>query len=255
MTIMFSDIRSFTTLSESMTPRENFNFLNSYLSRMGPEIRNHRGFIDKYIGDAIMALFPEKPEDAADAAVAMRARLREYNTHRTSRGYVPISTGIAIHTGRLMLGTVGEHERMDGSVIADAVNLCSRLESLSRIYGETILLTGETMSQLDRRRGYGVRFVDRVRVRGRKSATLIYEIFDGDEPEQREAKARSKAAWGEAINLYYDGRFVEAYRRLRELREANRSDVAVALYLKRCIPLVRNGAPAGWDGVEVIDVK
>jgi class 3 adenylate cyclase len=255
MTILFSDIRSFTTLSESMTPRENFNFLNSYLSRIGPEIRNHRGFIDKYIGDAIMALFPDQPDDAVQAAIAMRERLREYNVHRGSRGYHPISTGIAINTGRLMLGTLGEQERMDGSVISDAVNLCSRLESLSRIYGETILVTGETMSQLDRKRGYGIRFVDRVRVRGRKSAALIYEVFDGDPPEQREAKARAKARWGEALNLYYDRRFVEAYRQLRALRASNRGDVAVALYLKRCIPLVRNGAPEGWDGVEVIDLK
>jgi class 3 adenylate cyclase/HAMP domain-containing protein len=250
MTVLFSDIRSFTALSESMSPRENFNFLNSYLSRIGPEIRNHKGFIDKYIGDAIMALFPEQPEDAVDAAIAMRARLREYNIHRASAGYRPISTGIAINTGRLMLGTLGELERMDGSVISDAVNLCARLESLSRIYGECILMTGETLSRLDRKRGYGVRFVDRVRVRGRKAAVLIYEVFDGDAPEQRDAKARTKA-----LNLYYDRRFVEAYRSLRALRAANPGDPAVGVYLKRCIPLVRKGAPEGWDGVEVIDLK
>ncbi len=255
MTVLFSDIRSFTALSESMSPRENFNFLNSYLSRIGPEIRNHKGFIDKYIGDAIMALFPEQPEDAVDAAIAMRARLREYNIHRASTGYRPISTGIAINTGRLMLGTLGEQERMDGSVISDAVNLCSRLESLSRIYGECILMTGETLSRLDRKRGYGVRFVDRVRVRGRKAAVLIYEVFDGDAPEQRDAKARTKAQWGEALNLYYDRRFVEAYRSLRALRAANPGDPAVGVYLKRCIPLVRKGAPEGWDGVEVIELK
>jgi two-component system sensor histidine kinase ChiS len=154
-----------------------------------------------------------------------------------------------------MLGTLGEQERMDGSVISDAVNLCSRLESLSRIYGETILLTGETLSHLDRRRGYGTRFVDRVRVRGRKGAVLVYEVFDGDPPAEREAKARTKALWTEALNLYYDRRFLEAYRRLRALRKDNPRDAAVLVYLRRIIPLVRGGAPQGWEGVELIDPK
>ena len=84
MTVLFSDIRSFTTLSEYMTPEENFKFLNSYLNRIGPEIRSHNGFIDKYIGDAIMALFPERPDDAVRAAVAMREKLREYNDERAA---------------------------------------------------------------------------------------------------------------------------------------------------------------------------
>ncbi|MCZ0900792.1 adenylate/guanylate cyclase domain-containing response regulator, partial [Microcoleus sp. HI-ES] len=126
MTIMFADIRSFTSLSESMSPRENFEFLNSYLSRVGPVIREYNGFIDKYIGDGIMALFPNRAEDAVQAAIEMQHQVKIYNRHRQNSGYQPISIGIGLHTGTLMLGTIGEAERMESTVISDAVNLASR---------------------------------------------------------------------------------------------------------------------------------
>ena len=154
MTVLFSDIRSFTSLSESMTPFENFNFLNSYLSRMGPEIRANGGFIDKYIGDAIMALFPRSRRrragrgrgHAGEAGGVQRAPRHAAGTARSR-------SAIGVNTGSLMLGTLGEQERMDGSVIADAVNLCSRLESLTRLYGAGILTTGRTLKSRRPREG------------------------------------------------------------------------------------------------------
>ncbi|HYO06762.1 MAG TPA: adenylate/guanylate cyclase domain-containing protein, partial [Phototrophicaceae bacterium] len=128
MTIMFADIRSFTSLSESMSPQQNFDFINSYLSRVGPVIRQYNGFIDKYIGDGIMALFPNRAEDAVQAAVEMQHQVKIYNLHRQNSGYQPIALGIGLHTGTLMLGTIGEAERMESTVISDAVNLASRVE-------------------------------------------------------------------------------------------------------------------------------
>jgi class 3 adenylate cyclase len=255
MTLMFSDIRSFTELSEFMKPQENFNFLNSYLSRVGPEIRAHNGFIDKYVGDAIMALFPGRPDDALEAAVAMRVRIQEYNSHRQSSGYAPIRVGIGIHTGKLMLGTIGERARMDGSVISDTVNLCSRLESLSRIYGDTIVISGYCVSRLENRRQYHIRFIDRVQVRGRRESVPVYEVFDGDPPALREAKAAAKALLTEALQHYYARRFKESYAKLRELKESDPEDPIVALYMKRCARLITHGVPQGWQGVEVIDLK
>jgi class 3 adenylate cyclase/HAMP domain-containing protein len=255
MTVLFSDIRSFTELSESMTPEQNFRFLNSYLSRIGPEIRTHGGFIDKYIGDAIMALFPTRPDDAVKAAVAMRHKLREYNRHRASSGYAPVEVGIALNTGRLMLGTVGEQERMDGSVIADTVNLASRLEGLSRLYGNTILITGPTLSLLDNPRQYHTRFVDRVRVRGRKEPVLIYELYDWALPEEIERRHGLRPKLTEALNLYYGKDFVACFRQLRLLQEKDPEDPIIDLYLRRCALLIRKGVPEGWQGVEVIDLK
>ncbi|MCB0315312.1 MAG: response regulator, partial [Calditrichaeota bacterium] len=105
MTVLFSDIRSFTSLSEKMTPKENFDFLNEYLRYVIPPIRNYRGFIDKYIGDAIMAMFPRQPEDAVQAAIDSIRQLRDYNDLRRKRGEVPIQISIGLHTGTLMLGT------------------------------------------------------------------------------------------------------------------------------------------------------
>ena len=255
MTVLFSDIQSFAELSESMSPEENFNFLNSYLSRVGPEIRANKGFIDKYIGDAIMALFPERPDDAVRAAVAMRARLIEYNGHRASSGYKPIAVGIGIHTGRLMLGTLGEQERMDGSVISDAVNLCSRLESLTRLYGGAVLVTGVTLSRMDNARAFRTRFVDRVRVKGRRESVLIYEVFDGDPPDVIERKTVSRADWTNALNLYYDRQFVRAFKALTALRRRSPDDRVIELYLRRCARLIKHGVPEGWEGVESLEVK
>ncbi len=255
MTILFSDIRSFTSLSESMSPEENFKFLNSYLSRIGPEIRANNGFIDKYIGDAIMALFPEKPDDAVRAALAMRAKLVEYNGHRASTGYAAIQVGIAINTGKLMMGTLGEQERMDGTVIADAVNLASRLEGLSRLYGDTVLITGPTLSLLEGRRDFHTRFVDRVRVRGRKEAVLIYEVYDWESPERIELRQKLKAQWSEAMNHYYGREFLPAFRLLRGLHERDPADRIAELFLRRTATLLKRGVPQNWEGVELIEAK
>jgi class 3 adenylate cyclase len=255
MTVLFSDIRDFTRLSESMSPQENFNFINSYLSRIGPEIRKHGGFIDKYIGDAIMALFPTRPDDAVRAALAMRAKLVEYNSHRAASGYPPVQIGIAVNTGNLMLGTVGEQERMDGSVIADAVNLCSRLEGLSRLYGESVLITGPTLSLLENRRGFHTRFIDRVRVMGRREAVLVYEVYDWETLERIELRLAAKALWSEAMDRYYGRQFVRAFRLLRKLAEQDPQDKVTRLYLRRCARLIRGGVPRNWEGVEIIDSK
>jgi class 3 adenylate cyclase/HAMP domain-containing protein len=255
MTVMFSDIRSFTELSETMSPEENFNFLNSYLSRVGPEIRSNSGFIDKYIGDGIMALFPEKPDDALQAAVAMLRKVDEYNDHRRKSGYRPIGIGIGIHTGNLMLGTVGEKERMDGSVIADAVNLCARLESLTRLYGSSILVSGQTLKLLAHKDAYHHRFVDRVRVKGKKELVLIYEVFDADPPEMKRKKIAGKIVWTKALFHYYDRDFKNAFKLFKLLKEKHPQDRIYDLYLRRSVRCIKFGVPADWQGIEVVNLK
>jgi class 3 adenylate cyclase len=254
MTVLFSDIRSFTSLSETMTPFENFNFINSYLRRMGPEIRANRGFIDKYIGDAIMALFPQSPDDAIAAALAMQERLREYNVHRAKSGYRPISLGTGVHTGSLMLGTVGEHERMDGSVIADAVNLCSRLQALTRVYGAQILTTGRTLKSLAEPARFPCRFIDRVRVRGKNETILLFEVIDGGGPAQERRKLSYRKELSRALRLYFARDFAAALGAVKSLRERNPEDEVLRIYQKRCELLVDLGAPEDWEGVEDIEL-
>jgi class 3 adenylate cyclase/HAMP domain-containing protein len=175
MSILFSDIRSFTTLSEGMTPDENFAFINAYLKRMGPVIRNHHGFIDKYIGDAIMALFANA-DDAVRAGLAMLGALDGFNDDRRAVGLPPIAFGVGINTGLLMLGTIGERDRMDGTVISDAVNLAARVESLTKDYGAPLLISEFTLQELADPKAYDIRPVDVVVVKGKTRPVGIYAV-------------------------------------------------------------------------------
>jgi class 3 adenylate cyclase len=191
MTVLFSDIRSFTTLSEKMTPDENFTFINLYLARMGPVIRDNNGFIDKYIGDAIMALF-ESADDAVRCSLAMVDMLDEFNAGRQASGDTPIAIGIGLNTGSLMLGTIGEQHRMDGTVISDAVNLGSRIESLTKVYKVGVLLSEFTYARLADPGAYDIRPIDIVVVKGKTRPVTIYEVFDHNSPADRAAKTRTR---------------------------------------------------------------
>jgi adenylate cyclase len=173
MTILFSDIRDFTRLSEQMTPEETFNFINHYLQRMEPIIAKNRGFVDKYIGDAIMALFPHSADDALQSGLQMLAALEEFNQQSE---YVAIKIGIGINTGKLMLGTIGGQQRMDGTVIADAVNLASRVESLTKQYATDLLITQHTYARLQG--NYQLIQLDAVKVKGKSELVTIYAAFN-----------------------------------------------------------------------------
>jgi len=175
MTILFADIRNFTALSERMSPDENFAFINAYLAEMGPVIAQHGGFIDKYIGDAIMALF-EKADDGVRAGLAMLAILERFNATRLAAGAEPIVIGVGLNTGSLMMGTIGEQHRMDGTVISDAVNLAARLESLTKDYRVALLVSQFTVDRLDDPEAYALRPVDTVVVRGRTQPVAIFEV-------------------------------------------------------------------------------
>ncbi|HKK66226.1 MAG TPA: adenylate/guanylate cyclase domain-containing protein [Clostridia bacterium] len=176
MTVLFADIRDFTSLSEKLTPEENFRFINSFLSRMGPIIRAHRGFVDKYMGDGIMALFPDRAEDAVEAAIHLREELVQYNQDRSKVGYQPINFGVGLHTGELMLGTVGENQRMDGTVISDAVNLASRVEALTKKLHIGIAISEATHGCLSKPEQYEIRYVGKEWVKGKAQEVSIFEV-------------------------------------------------------------------------------
>ncbi|MBD2182790.1 ATP-binding protein [Aerosakkonema funiforme] len=255
MTILFSDIRSFTTLSEAMTPRENFNFINSYLSEVSPIIRQHNGFIDKYIGDAIMALFPNSASEAVQAALAMQKQVALYNKHRQEQGYVPISIGIGLHMGNLMLGTIGESERMETTVIADAVNLASRLEGLTKHYGAGILVSEYTISAANKFKNYQKRFLDRVRVKGKKEPVAIYEIYDESLSLSNQLKTQTRTMFEQATIAYNEQHFDVAQQIFTEILTINPDDKAAMLYVKRCQQYQQYGVSEGWEGVADLDFK
>lgn len=247
MTILFCDIRSFTALSETMSPQENFNFLNSYLVQMEPVITAHGGFIDKYIGDAIMALFPDSPDQALRCARAMLKQLDEYNDGRQRAGYRPIKIGIGINTGIVILGTVGGGARMDGTVIGDAVNLAARLERLTKEYRVSILISDYTLYSLDHPQDWSIRFLDRTQVRGKQGSQSVYEVFDCDPPALADAKRRTLKQFEQALACYHLGHHATARKRLVDHAAAVPEDSAVHVYLERCNPLAETLGPPRPD--------
>jgi class 3 adenylate cyclase/HAMP domain-containing protein len=255
MTILFSDIRSFTTLSEKMTPQENFNFINSCLSRLGPVVRRNHGFIDKYIGDAVMALFPHQPRDAVAAALAMQSAIRDYNKERKKIGYQPIRIGIGVHTGVMMLGTIGEKKRMEGTVIADTVNLAARVESLTKVYDALVIVTDKTLARIPASAGFQQRFLDRVQVKGKQQWVDLFEILDCDPGRTREMKLSTRHDFEHGIALYQARQFGAAIASFRKVLAENDTDVAARLYVKRCQYFEQYGFPQGWEGVTQMHEK
>ena len=253
MTILFSDIRSFTTLSGDMTPEQTFKFVNSYLTRIGPIIRDYHGFIDKYIGDAIMALFPESPRGAIDAAVAMQKRVVVYNDERARAGYPSVAIGIGVHSGDLMLGTIGEAQRFETTVLSDAVNIASRLESLTKTFGVLILASSTVMADVDGSAVPARRLGD-VQVKGATHPVTIYDVFAADPPDLLEHKMMTRDEFDLGRMAYAHGEFTEAYRYFREVAR-NKKDHAAAYYRDRCAIMASAVQTLEWDGVEHMDSK
>jgi len=255
MSVLFTDIRDFTGLSEAMTLQENFDFINNYLGLMEPVIGRNHGFIDKYMGDSIMALFGGKVENAINAAIEMRRTLNDYNQVREAENKPPINMGVGIHTGDLMLGVVGGHGRMEGTVISDAVNLASRLEGLTKIYNSAVIISQDTLIKLDDPFRYAYRFLDIVKVKGKKESVYIFEILDGESETEKMLRLKTKNAFNHGLELYRSKRFVEASESFGTVIEGNPSDGAARLYLQRCHNNLQQGIPDDWDGVEVINTK
>ena len=252
MTIMFSDVRGFTTLSEGMTPKENFDFINSLLNQICPLIRDHHGFVDKYMGDGVMALFPREADDAVRAAIDMRQQLAKFNKKRKSQNLLPIEIGIGLHSGLLMLGTIGEAQRMEGTVISDAVNLASRVEGLTKRYGASLVISEQTLMRLKDPTKYSFRFVDKVQVKGKQLSVSVFEVFDGSSEEMMTLQMETKSDFEEGLFLYHDKQFPEASVYFNKVLKRNPKDEAARLYLQRAAHFMIHGVPKDWSGAEVM---
>jgi len=252
MTVMFADIRGWTSLLEKMTPQEAFNFINAYLRRVSPTIKECKGFIDQYYGDGVMSLFPGTPDDAVEAAVSMQRAVAEYNKDRARDGFAPIGSGVGLHLADLMLGSIGSEDRMQGAVVADAVNLAARIEGLNKMYGSSITLSDETLSEMKEPGRYRHRFIDKVRVKGREDAVTVYEVFEGDDDAMVDLKEQTKPGFESGLELYYGKKFSEASVHFNQVLEKNPRDLAARIYLKRSANYMVNGVPSDWTGVETL---
>jgi class 3 adenylate cyclase/HAMP domain-containing protein len=244
MSVMFSDIRSFTSHSEAVTPKENFRFVNQFLSLTGPEIRLHNGFIDKYIGDAIMALFPDA-NDALDAAISMYKKTCIDPSTRINIGREAIAIGIGIYTGPVMLGIVGEEERMSSTVISDSVNIASRIESLTKRYGTGILISKSTLNSLSNPEKYNYRFLGNVQVKGKNEPVGIFEILDALDDKLKLKRIETKEPFESAIKAYHKGNFDHAVAWFNEVLESDKDDPAAVMYLEMSREAVSENAASG----------
>ncbi len=252
MTVLFSDIRGFTPLVESMRPEEHIGFINEYLRFMEPPILNVGGFVDSYIGDAIMALFDGKAggaDQALDAGVGMSRALARLNDERGRAGAQAIRIGIGLHTGWLTLGTIGGPERIKCGVIGDSVNLAARLEALTKQYEATLLVSDALLAHLSDPSRVTLRVLDRVRMRGSAIPVTVHEVIDAEPAPLRDAKRTGLAAYTAGVEAYYARRFREAIEALTEARAAWPADPAAARFLARSEQMVSAPTPEDWTGV------
>ena len=227
MTILFCDIRNFTKLSEAMSPNENFTFINRYLKVMAPVINKHGGTIDKFMGDGIMALFPNSADNALNAAVGMMLSLEKYNKKLIANNLPIVEIGLGLHTGNMMLGTVGSSSRMDVTVISDTVNAAARIESLTKTFQTPILISEELRIRLDKFDKRNLRFIATCMVKGKSKPMTIYEVFTQDPVSVRTEKLNNQNAMIRAWEFYRQGEIERAVSEYQLLMEKSPADKAL----------------------------
>ena len=249
MTILFSDVRSFTSIAEDLSPKETFMLLNEYLGRMAPIIAKHGGFVDKYLGDGIMALFPKESDAAIAASAEMLESLAKWNSERERDRLFPIEIGIGLNSGRMMLGTIGASGRMEGTVISDCVNTASRIESLNKLYGSCVLLTETTFKSIPDSHRFNFRLLDRVRVKGKNEPVMIYELLDALPAEERDSRLKTRDIFHDALYAYWNAEFERALRGFQKCAELAPHDKAIHLLNERANWQARSGASTqDWTG-------
>jgi adenylate cyclase len=258
-TVLFSDIRSFTTLAEQIGPQPTVTLLNDYFARMVDCISQQGGMLDKFIGDAIMAIFglPVPDEDDEDralrAAIAMIRSLWEWNPERAGRGDPVIDMGIGLNTDSVVAGNIGSPKRMDYTIIGDGVNLAARLESACKHYGARILLSELTHAKL--KGVYRLREVDRVIVKGKTKPVAVYECLDYHDSESFPNLMEAVGAFNEGLTRYREADFDRAGEWFEQALKANPGDRVAALYREQSAALKENPPPADWDGTSVMTQK
>lgn len=222
---------------------------------MGPVIYENEGFVNQYLGDGIMAIFPKSPADALRAAVEMQKVIRQYNLERLEMDRQPIKVGMGLHTGPLIMGIIGDVQRMEAATIADTVNTAARIESLTKYYGVNILLSGDCLEQLGIRDEFSFRYLGQVQVKGKQEPVAIYECFDGDPAEQIEKKSASSETFSGAMRDYYARNFRSAVQALKSVLAVNPTDRTAKIILTRIEGYLHTGVPDDWTGVEKMSMK
>ncbi|MDH4227713.1 MAG: adenylate/guanylate cyclase domain-containing protein [Deltaproteobacteria bacterium] len=257
ISVLFSDIRGFTTMSESLEPQRLVALLNSYLTPMTEIVFKEQGTLDKYIGDAIMAIFNapvdvvDHPRRACTTAVTMIRALPKLNEGWKTAGFPPVDIGIGINTGEAVVGNMGADLRFDYTAIGDTVNLASRLEGMTKQYGVKIIVNESTYSAC--KEDFVFRLIDLVRVKGKNEPAAVYELM-GLTTEMEKYAALS-TAFRDAYVDYRKGKFKTAKAAFEAILAKYPSDGPSLTYIKRCDEFIATPPPPGWDGVYVSKTK
>ncbi|MBW3003525.1 adenylate/guanylate cyclase domain-containing protein [Candidatus Woesearchaeota archaeon] len=241
LTILFSDIRGFTTISEQLGPEKLVELLNEYLTAMTDIILENRGVVDKFIGDAIMAFWnapldePKHTIQAVQSAVLMIEGLKRCNKDWAARGFPEVKIGIGLNSGDVIVGNMGSEQRFDYTCLGDHVNLAARLESSNKFYSTEIIISENIYKQV--KGHFVIRELDKVIVKGKTVPIDIYEVI----PEYKHV-----GDWGRGIKLYREGRFKEALSIFEKLPK----DGPTSMYIDRCNECIKN-PPKDWDGVYI----
>jgi adenylate cyclase len=255
VTVLFSDIRDYATLSERMTPEVNFSFICAFNEKMGPIIRRHRGFINQYLGDAIMAIFPGNSADALAAAIDMQRAVTELNSNRQNKDYPEIQIGVGMHTGPLIMGITGDDARLDAATISDTVNTASRIESLTKYYKAEIIITEACMQEMNLKENFHIRSLGKVQVKGKLAPLSIYECFSGNSQDQFQRKLETLPVYNDGLSLYLTKSFPKAFLAFQTLLESNPRDLTANFFLGKAAKYISTGVPTNWVGVEEMSEK
>ena len=254
VSVLFSDIRGFSAMTEKLGARETVSMLNQYFNCMVDVVYAHNGILDKFVGDMIMAVFGSvfPGEDDVDNAVAvaikMMSALGELNTRRNAENRAPIEIGVGIGTGRVVAGNIGSPRRLDYTVIGEKVNLAERLEVATKFYGASILICDTTASRL--RRSVRVREIDIVRMPGMNRPVTVYEVLDHHTEESFPRSEVVLPAFADGVKQYRLRQWSRAAKSFGEALAANSADQPSRLYLERCERFGNQPPGRDWDGVE-----
>jgi adenylate cyclase len=257
MTVLFSDVRDFTSISEGLTPEGLKDLMNTYLTAMTEKVQEKRGTIDKYIGDAIMAFWGapltdlEHATHALETAMAMQKGLRDLDAPFAKRGWPVLHIGVGLNCGLMNVGDMGSKFRRSYTVMGDAVNLASRLEGLTKEYGVGILVTENIVKAAP---SFAYREIDKVRVKGKHEGVAIFEPL-GPQAEVGQETNQEVDRFHKALQAYRAQRWDDAEKLLRNLAYAAPELKLYKLYLERVAHFRKNPPPANWDGVFVFTTK
>ncbi len=253
VTVMFTDICSFTGISERIGARDTVGLLNAYFSEMVEHVLENGGILDKYIGDAIMAVFgspfpgPMDADNALRTAIGMIQALRSFNERRAGHGQIPIDIRIGINSGEVVTGNIGSPRRMDYTVVGDGVNVASRLEGANKYYGTRVLISEMTRERLQGE--YLLRELDLIRVRGRKAPVPLYEVLDGSESGEQRDVARMLQVFAEGLASYRQCHWREAMHCFARVLELQPQDGPAGVYLQRSHQFLEHPPATGWKGI------